>query len=355
MKDPYEILGISKDANENEIKKAFRQLALKYHPDKNNGSKESEEQFKDINTAYEILSDPEKRKMYDIYGTINPRDVQSQSGPEIDPFEFIRRAGGFGFSPDFFDFENNYGQQKKNIRGQDISKEITINFLEAVLGTTKEVTIEYPYSCVSCHGTGADNGTAIKKCDTCSGQGKIGQRQGFMQILRTCPSCNGRGQIILTRCKECVNGQKFRTETIKVHIPIGVEDGNAIRVAGKGMSSQYNGVSGDLYLRIEVMPHEKFKRDRFTIYSEEEINYIDAILGTKIETETIHGPVNLKIPAGIQPGHILKIKSKGVIKNKEMEGDHLVCIKVKLPTKLDKEEKELLEELKTMKGNKHGN
>jgi len=193
----------------------------------------------------------------------------------------------------------------------------------------------------------------FQRCMTCNGKGKIGQRQGFMQIISTCPNCKGRGKVILKVCPDCTNGHKTKTETIRISLPVGVEDGNAVRVTGKGMPSEYNKENGDLYFRISVSAHPTFKRDRTTIYSEQEIDYIDAILGTKVEVETIHGPVNLKIPAGIQPGHILKIKEKGIIKGNEPKGDHLIGIKVTIPNKLSNEEKELLEKIKNKRGIKN--
>lgn len=343
MKNPYEVLGIPKEAKEDEIKKAYRKLALEHHPDHNAGSPESEEKFKEINAAYETLNDPEKRNLYDTYGTTDPRQAQ---GSTVDPFDFVRQSGGFGFPPDFFDFNNNYGRQhKQSTKGSDITRNLSVTFMEAALGTTKDITIDYPYQCTSCHGTGAEFGKALKKCETCGGQGKLGQTNGFMQVIRTCPACRGKGKIILITCPDCSGGNKIRSETIKVHIPIGIDNGSGLRVSGKGMPSAITGEAGDLFLIIDMAPHPKFKRDRTTIYSEEEIDYIDAVLGTKIEVETIHGPVNLKIPAGTQPNNVLKIKGKG-IKNDDVEGDHLVGLKVIIPTRLSAKEKELLEQLK---------
>ena len=338
MSNLYEALGVEKDATEADIKKAFRELAFKYHPDRNKDAG-AEERFKEVSAAYDILSDKAKRQQYDQYGTTS----QHQPNPGFDPFDLFRQAGGFS---DWFEYSNNYGRQSN--KGEDVSKVLNIDFLDAALGTSKDVTVEYPYACQTCKGTGAEHGTALKTCDTCNGRGKIGQRQGFMQILSTCPSCRGKGRSILTKCPECVSGHKVKTETIKVTIPAGIDDGNALRVAGKGMTSQHNGQSGDLYLRIDINPHPKFKRDRTTIYSEQEIGYLDAILGTKVEVDTIHGPVNVKIPSGIQPGHILKVSGKGIVKD-GTKGDHLIGVKVTIPTKLSDEERKLLEQLKGTK------
>jgi molecular chaperone DnaJ len=343
MNNPYETLGVTKEATEADIKKAFRELAFKYHPDRNKESG-AEDKFKEISAAYDILSDPAKKQQFDTYGTTGHQ--QPQQNPNFDPFDLFRRAGGFGGFGDWFEYGNNYGRQPS--KGEDISRVLSLDFLEAALGTSKEVTIDYPYACQTCKGTGAENGTALKVCETCNGHGKVGQRNGFMQILSTCQSCQGRGRTILTKCSDCNTGRKIRTETIKVTIPAGIDDGNALRVGGKGMPSEHNGQSGDLYLRIDIAPHSKFKRDRLTIYSEQEVSYLDAILGTKVEIDTIHGPVNVKIPPGTQPGHVLKVSGKGVMKDAE-HGDHLIGVKVTLPTQLTDKERDLLQQLKGSK------
>ncbi len=342
MKNPYEVLGISKEATDDDIKKAYRQLALKYHPDHNQGSKESEEKFKEINSAYETLVDPEKRKTYDTFGTIDPR-ATSNNG-YIDPMEFIRRAGGF---PDWFASEQ-YEQSNRSVRGDDIQKSITITFMDAALGATKNVSIDYPYECPTCKGTGAKDKESVEQCKMCNGQGKTGRRQGFMSILQTCAFCRGSGITIKAKCPECVDGSKIRNEKLKVSISAGLDPDNFIRLTGKGMPSSYGAGNGDLYLRVNITPHKKFKREELTIFAEEEINYIDAILGTKINIETIHGVIKLTIPPGTQPNSILKVKDKGIITNKD-KGDHLVGIKVKLPKNITEEEKELLEKLKNIK------
>ena len=349
--NPYEVLGIKKDANEQEIKKAFRELAFKYHPDRNKDAG-AEDKFKEISAAYEILSDPDKKNLYDTTGATSAREAHQNQGPTVDPFDIFRRAGGFG---DWFDFDNNFGKQqnqRKQVRGQDITRMLEIDFLDAAKGAVKNVSIDYPYACTSCKGTGAEHGTSLQQCTNCGGKGKVGQRQGFMQILSTCQNCKGKGQNILIKCPDCIGGNKTKNETIKLTIPAGIEDGNAMKVAGKGQAGLFGNENGDLYLVISVKSHPKFKRDHTTIYSEQAIDYLDAILGTKVDVETIHGSVTLKIPAGIQPGHILKIKEKGIIKDREAKGDHLVGIKITIPTNLSAEEKTLLEKLRDDKGSK---
>jgi molecular chaperone DnaJ len=337
MKNPYEALGVSKEASDDEIKKVFRQLAFKYHPDKNPGDKDAEEKFKEISSAYDILNDPEKRKRFDTYGSLDPRATAGG----FDPMDFMHHGGfdeWFGFG----------GKTKKNLNGDNITKNLQIDFMDAAIGTVKTLKIDYPFACSSCKGTGAKDNTSKKQCDTCAGQGKVGQNQGFMHIVSTCNACKGKGFTIIEKCPDCNNGTKIRTDTISVTIPAGIDNGNTMRVAGKGMPSQYNGNNGDLYLRILVSPHKTFKRDGLTIYSEHNIDFIDAILGTKIDVDTIHGRIILKIPAGTQPNGLLKIAEKGIISNEGAKGDHLVGIRISIPTKITEEEKVLLEKFKEM-------
>lgn len=331
MKDPYKTLGVKKDAAAGEIKSAYRKLAIEFHPDKNPDDSNAEEKFKEISSAYDVLSNEEKRKQYDLYGEIGSR--QQDSG--------FPGFGGFNMSDIF-------GGQRST-RGSDARKSIKIGFMEAAHGCVKKISIDYPYKCNACKGNGSKDGTSIKSCETCGGVGKVGYSQGFMQILRTCHGCHGQGSTILEKCTDC-HGHKTKTksETLKITIPAGLNNGMTMRLSGKGMPSPYGTENGDLYLTVIVTPHPRFKRDGIHVYSEENIQYVDAILGTKIQTKTIHGNVKLKIPAGTQPGSVLKIKHKGV-NAANGKGDHMVSVKVSLPKELSKQEKELLEKLKGIK------
>jgi molecular chaperone DnaJ len=336
MKSPYEILGIEKTATDEEIKKAYHKLAFKYHPDKNPNNKDAEEKFKEISVAYETLSTPEKRKSYDLYG-------ENKQKPNIDPYDFMRKVYDFS---DIFSFDFRESQKERRIKGEDISKKIYMDFMESALGTIKIISIDYLFDCEECNGTGAEKGIKFKHCEKCNGTGKMGINKGFMQILVPCANCQGKGKIITHNCKECHNGKKKKTETIKINIPVGIEDGTALRVEGKGMPGPYGTKSGDLYVFVNILEHKKFKRNGPTVATEEEIECFDAILGTVKEVETIHGKVKLKIPPGTQPGEVFKIKEKGIINNKT-KGDHLVFIKVVIPTSLNKKEKEILNELRS--------
>lgn len=335
MKNPYDTLGVKKDASTEEIKKAYRNLALKYHPDKNPDNPDAENRFKEISAAYDILGDANKRQQYDQYGDVNVRHG------DIDPFEHLRNAGFPGFGDIF-------GQHRRQrTKGHDVRQSITIDFMESVKGCDKKISIDYPQACSSCKGNGSENGNSLETCKQCGGMGKIGYNQGFMQILRTCNKCSGKGTIIIKKCKDCSGtGNKFKNEVLKVTIPAGLDDGTIIRLAGKGMPSQYGYDNGDLYLSVLVAPHNKFKRSGNNIVSAETVNYLDAILGTKINIDTIHGNIKLTVPPGTQPNSVLKVKNKGIARDAHHIGDHLVEIKVSIPKKLSDKEKEVLNSLR---------
>lgn len=335
MNDPYKTLNVKKDASADEIKKAYRKLALVYHPDKNPDNPESEDKFKEVSVAYDLLSDAEKRQQYDLYGEAGPQQQQ--------------RHPGHGFGGFDINIEDFIGGMRGNVRGSDIRKQIRIEFMEAAHGCVKKISIDYPYECNTCRGNGSKDGKSIQSCETCGGIGKVGYNQGFMQILRTCPGCSGHGHVVLEKCTDCQGRRtKTRNEILKVTVPAGIDDGMTMRLSEKGMSSSYGAQSGDLYLTILINQHKEFIRKGVHVYSEKTISYVDAILGIKIPVETIHGQVNIKVPAGTQPESVLKIKHKGIASRGD-KGNHLVYIKVSLPKKPSKQEKELLEKLKSIK------
>jgi len=342
MTNPYETLGLKKDATPEEIKKAYRKLALELHPDRNPDPK-AEEKFKEVTAAYEILSDPKKKEQFDKFGNTSGRPQHNQNISQEDLEEILRQTVG---RDDYYDQLFNRGNRRQKLKGEDIYKNLTIDFMEAALGCVKNIQIDRPIVCTSCKGNGSKDGTNLIVCKGCGGQGKVGQRQGIMQIVRTCPDCFGNGYSILEKCKDCLGlGQKAKTEQIKLTIPPGIDDGMSLRLNGKGAPCDIDaGRPGDLYFTMHVTPHTKFKKVGSNIQSEEEISYLDAILGKEIITDTIHGKEKIAIPAGTQSGSILKVNHKGI----NLKGDHLVFIKVKIPKKLSDEERELLIKLKNL-------
>ena len=318
---------------------------MEFHPDKNPGNKEAEEKFKEISAAYEVLGDDDKRKQYDTYGDITSRAQQQRP---VDFEDVLRNmgfgGGGFSFNEDFFG-----GGRGRKLRGEDLRKTITIDFMEAVKGTTKTFKVAYPVRCSSCSGNGSKDGKSLKTCATCNGTGKVGYRKSFMQVLNTCNTCKGEGFEVIEICRPCGgNGAVNKEETLKITIPAGIDEQTTMRLMSKGAPSEMGGEPGDLYISLNIKPHPKFKRVGSTIQADEEIHYIDAILGTSIEIETVHGVSKLDIPPGTQPNNMIKVASKGVHKDK-IKGDHIVNVKVKIPKNITDEERDLLLKIKNHK------
>lgn len=337
MKDPYRTLGISREATKADIKRAYHKLALEFHPDRNPENSDAEEKFKEISQAYDLLCDAEKRKTYDTYGDVNPRN--------IDPFEHMRSHMGF----DFGDIFSGMGRESTRHSG-DIRKHIVISFMDAAKGCTKKISIDYEHKCSKCNGNGSENGTNLEECSVCNGRGKIGIQRGFLQILQICNGCAGKGSTISKKCNGCSGtGKTKETKKLKISIPPGINTGNFIRVAGKGVPNPYSGKRGDLYLEVKVSGHSKFSMSGNNIVSTEIINYIDAILGSTMSVQTIHGAVGLEIPPGTQYGNVLKIRGKG-IRTANNTGDHLISIKIGIPSKISKEERKILETLRAENG-----
>lgn len=350
MSDFYAILGVNKDASEAEIKKAYRKKAQEFHPDKNPGSKEAEKQFKSVQEAYEVLSDKQKRAQYDRFGTAGGPFGGGAQG--FDPNQF----GGFA---DIFEsfFGGGFGGGGKKpkkagpVRGGDIETEITISFEEAVFGSVKHLELTKPEVCSHCSGSGDEPGTEIRKCADCGGQGQIrSTRQtilGQISSVHACPHCRGRGEVPDQKCSQC-GGQTRISEKqeVSVKIPQGIEDGTTIRLKGKGSAGLKGGPHGDLFLHVRVTPHKSFSREGKAIYSTKNIHLLEAVLGATVKVDTIHGKVDLKIPAGTQNGAEFTIKGKGApsIKSDKL-GDHQVTIQVDIPKKLSKKERELFEQL----------
>lgn len=354
-KDYYRILGVSENASVDEIKRAFRELAKKYHPDRNPGDKEAEEKFKEINEAYEVLSDPEKRKQYDQFRKYKEQGYAfSGFGGEQ---EFGRGFGGKGFHfdlgdlTDLFDlFSDRRFYQERQAqapqKGKDLLYETTIPFETAVKGGEVTIAVEREELCPTCHGTGATPGSKMMSCPVCHGTGKMEEFQGLFGISRPCPRCMGKGVIYETPCPVCHGtGKVKKLKRIRIKIPPGIKDGAKIRIKGEGDIGIKGGERGDLYLKIRIAPHSQFVRKGDDIYSNIKIDFIKAILGGEVVVDTIEGKVKLKIPPGTQPGALLRIKGKGVKKaNGIGKGDHYVKINVELPRRITPRQKKLLEE-----------
>ena len=345
-RDYYEILGVGKGASDDELKGAFRKLARQFHPDVSKET-DAEEKFKEINEAYGVLSDSDKRARYDRFGKeglggMGSGGFHDYSTDFGDLFEEI--LGGFGFST---------GRRSRNAprRGRDLQMQVSLKFEEAVFGVEKEIEFQREETCSTCKGNGAQPGTTPTKCSTCNGQGEVRQvRQTFLgQMVQTgaCPTCNGRGQIISSPCKTC-RGAGLERKNIKkkVQIPAGVDSGTQILLNNEGGPGAFGGPNGSLFVVLDVKPHQFFKRRENDILLNLDINVAQAVLGAEVQVPTIDGDEKLKIPAGTQPGKIFHLRGKGVphVRSKN-RGDQMVMINVAIPAKLTKEQHELFEKL----------
>ncbi|MCL1472294.1 molecular chaperone DnaJ [Argonema antarcticum] len=361
MADYYEILGVSRNSDKEEIKRAYRRLARKYHPDVNK-EPGAEERFKEINRAYEVLSEPEMRTRYDRFGEAGVasagaagyQDFGDMSG-FADIFEsfFSGFAGGQG---------TRTGRRPGSpTRGDDLRLDLKLEFREAVFGGEKEIRISHLETCEVCSGTGAKPGTRPRTCSTCSGSGQVRRVTrtpfGSFTQVSVCPNCNGTGQMIEDKCESCDGkGQKQVTKKLKITIPAGVDDGTRLRVANEGDAGQRSGPSGDLYVYLFVNEDAEFQRDGINILSHIQISYLQAILGCRIEVNTVDGPEELMIPPGTQPNTVLKLENRGVPKlgNPVSRGDHMITIAIEIPNRITTEERELLEKLAKIRGDRIG-
>lgn len=339
--DYYDLLGVSREADASEIKRAYRQLAMKYHPDRNPGDRDAEERFKEAAEAYQVLSDPDRRRTYDMFGHdgLHGQGAQGSAG-----FEDI-----FGQFGDLFgDIFGGRGQRRSQRRGNDLRYDLEISFEEAAFGAKKDLEFRRDERCDRCEGSGARPGTGASTCGTCGGQGRVTRQQGFFMVQTTCPVCRGRGRIITERCEDC--GGRGRAEvqrTVHVNVPAGVTDGVRLRVGGEGEPGEAGAARGDLYVFVHVRPHERFQRDGADVYDEVPITFAQAALGAKIEVSTVHGPEEIEVPAGTQPGSVVRLRRKGVPRlDGHGRGDHFVTLKLVVPEKLTKEQKRLLQELR---------
>jgi molecular chaperone DnaJ len=351
-RSPYEVLGVAKNASADEIKKAYRKLARQHHPDANAGDKDAEERFKEVQNAYDVLSDSERRKQYDTFGSTNGRP-----GP----------GGGFSWNASQgFDFADlgDLGDilggmfgggmraggraQPRGQRGNDVEVQVTLSFEDALKGVETKIPVRLEVACHTCHGSGAKAGTAPVICPVCSGRGVIAESQGFFSLSQPCPRCRGNGTVIEEPCPTCGGtGRELRTKRYTVKIPAGVKDGSRIRLKGKGEAGWGGAPAGDLYVVTRVEPSEVFTRRGDDLIVEVPVGFADAALGTTVPVPTPDGEVKVKVPQGSEDGKMLRVKGKGAPRLKGSgRGDVLARLKIQVPKKPSKRERELLEELR---------
>jgi len=355
-KDYYEVLGVPRTASAEEVKKAYRQMALKHHPDRNPGNKEAEEKFKEAAEAYSVLIDGEKRSVYDRFGHDGLRGggYQGFSGFDSSVFEDFEDILGnfFGFSfGDFFGAREGRRGGVRGQRGRDLGLEVEIGLEEAASGVDKELKLNRAELCPDCRGSKRKPGTQPAACPTCGGHGQVRYQQGFLTVARTCPRCQGRGEIISAACPACEGrGQIKQKRTLRVRIPAGVGDGSRLRLVGEGEAGDEGMPVGDLYVVIKVRPHPFFERDGNDLACRIDISFAQAALGARVEIPTMDGSEILKIPAGTQSGDAFKLKNKGLPDiGGRKKGDMIVRVQVKTPESLSKEQKALLARLAVLR------
>jgi molecular chaperone DnaJ len=352
-RDYYEVLGITKDASEAGIKKAYRKLALKYHPDKNQGNKEAEEKFKEVSESYEVLSDTKKRATYDQYGHAGMQGAFSGGGFQWSDFTHFNDFGDiFSNLGDLFgglggdDFFGGGRRSAGPGRGASLQYELEIEFTEAAFGVERSIEIPRYETCSSCGGGGAKPGTKKAKCDACGGKGQVFTSSGFFSIARPCSRCGGEGEIIKTPCAKC-NGQgRIKvSRRIKVKVPAGVQTGNRLRVSGEGETGVRGGGRGDLFVYIKVRPHPMFKRDGYDIVCEVPISFPQAVFGAGIDVPTLSGKIKMKVPQGTQSGKVFRIRQKGIQSLEGYgKGDQYVKVSVETPVNLNQRQRSALKE-----------
>jgi molecular chaperone DnaJ len=346
-RDFYEVLGVTREVSEEELKRAYRKLALKHHPDRNPGDKEAEEKFKEASAAYQVLSDAERRAQYDRYGHA----------------AFDGGAAGFDFGAGFEDiFSGIFGEffggpragrgRSRARRGDDLRYNLDLAFEEAAFGVEKTISVPRMASCETCHGRGAKPGTTAKTCGTCKGSGQVRFQQGFFSIAKTCGQCNGQGTVIAEPCLKCHgHGVVRRTQSLSVKIPAGVDTGSRLKLRGEGEAGAAGGPSGDLYVVVRVLEHPLFQREENDVICDMPVSFPHAALGADIEVPTLEGKARLRVPPGTQSGTKFRMRGKGIVDLRGYgRGDHVVRIVVETPRKLTARQRELLEEFARSSG-----
>ena len=361
-KDYYKILGVEKGATQEEIKKAFKKLALEFHPDRPTGD---EKKFKEINEAYQVLGDAEKRARFDQFGSDFEQQGGFGAGMNWEDFMRAARGGQGGFSGDFggVDLGDLFGdifgsmgggsrrQGSRRAHGRDIQVDVELDFKEAAFGVEKEISLRKQSKCDVCNGSGGEPGSKLEKCDSCGGQGQVVQNQrtflGTMQTVATCPDCHGRGEKPGKKCKHCGgDGILAKSVSLKVKIPAGIDEGQSIRLNGHGETAPHGGGSGDLYVRAHLKPNHYFHREGFDVYTDLIISFTQAVLGDKIEIETLDGKIKIVIPEGVEHGQLIRLKGQGIEKlGRSGRGDHYVRVKIRVPKRISRETRKKLEDL----------
>jgi molecular chaperone DnaJ len=358
MKDYYEILGVNKNAGINDIKKAYRKLARKYHPDLNPGDKASEQKFKEINEAHETLKDPEKRKQYDLYGSLgahaNAGAGGGRNGSNFEGFDF-NSSGNSSFGDIFETIFGNVGDPRPHggrrgrqaERGEDLLYSMNLNFMDAANGIETAIQVSHKLACAACKGKGTDPGSKQSTCPTCSGRGRVQKQSGFMKFGSICPNCGGSGVLPGAPCRACGgDGRVETTSRLRVRIPAGVDNDSKVRIAGKGNAGRDGGPEGDLIITIHVSPHKVFRRNGHDLEMSLPVTYAEAALGAKIEIPTLEGSSLFKVPPGTASGQKLRLKGKGIVNPKTREnGDLYVEIRIVPPSTKDLKVRELLKEI----------
>jgi len=358
-RDYYEVLGVSKSATEDELKKAYRQKALLYHPDRNPDDKEAEEKFKEAAEAFEVLSNPDKRGQYDRFGHAGLGNQGGFGGGGMTMDDIFTNFGDIfsgGFA-DFFGFGGGRSSGRRVQRGTNLRIRVKLTLEEIATGVEKKIKVNKQIVCQACNGSGAAGSGSVSRCNTCNGRGQVTRVTstflGQMQTTSTCPTCNGEGEVITKKCSACMgNGTVKGEDLITVKLPPGVTEGIQLSMSGKGNAAPKGGIPGDLIIVIEEIPHEHFVKEELNVYYEHYLSFPDAALGTTIEVPTIDGKARVKVPAGTQPGKLFRLKGKGIpmLNRTGIIGDQLIFINVYVPEKLSSEEKILIEKMSESKG-----